>query len=387
MSNSVSEFFSKEGIKKFKSGVKAFADRQAVKVVIASMVLATAFAGGVKAATPQQGQVKPVTAYAITQKGDTLCSYQAYKTDSVSFARLQNLVNNATKSKTGREVLKKISDQQTTLTVENAGPGTVGFYSPSDNAICLNPVFDDGMLQSCLVHEGKHAVQNFSFDKEAEAYSNFLTNTVVTRVMEADAMATQTKFSYEMAQVGDSLAWKSLRQDHQGIADAFENGAKKYGQDNKRTMKETMLAWYKDKRYVGLYDRSMLEFHANVVTKAPDEMLKDCFGKGVNVDKILKAVCNLDGKAYAGKDGSILLTPETAYLSRDNYKLTQMINDFYKQRTGNSDVSAVFLYPLNADGTVSTKTFAQENQEKIVKEKQAAQQKVASAVLKTAHTR
>ena len=30
MSNSVSEFFSKEGIKKFKNGAKAFAERQAI---------------------------------------------------------------------------------------------------------------------------------------------------------------------------------------------------------------------------------------------------------------------------------------------------------------------------------------------------------------------
>ena len=45
MSNSVSEFFSKDGVKKFKSGVKAFTERQAVKVAAASMVLAGAFAG------------------------------------------------------------------------------------------------------------------------------------------------------------------------------------------------------------------------------------------------------------------------------------------------------------------------------------------------------
>lgn len=103
MSNSVSEFFSKDGVKKFKSGVKAFTERQAVKVAAASMVLAGAFAG---ARAQNQEQVKPelVTAFAVTEQGDTLCSYVAEKTDSASFARLQNLVNTATKSQTGREV-------------------------------------------------------------------------------------------------------------------------------------------------------------------------------------------------------------------------------------------------------------------------------------------
>lgn len=45
MSNSVDEFLSKKGIKKFKNGVQAFMQKQAVKAAAVSMVLASAFAG------------------------------------------------------------------------------------------------------------------------------------------------------------------------------------------------------------------------------------------------------------------------------------------------------------------------------------------------------
>ena len=45
--------------------------------------------------------------------------------------------------------------------------------------------------------------------------------------MEADAVATQTKFSYEMAEKGDSAAWKALKTSHRGVADTFKNAAEK----------------------------------------------------------------------------------------------------------------------------------------------------------------
>ena len=252
MSNSVSEFFSKEGIKKFKNGAKAFAERQAVKVAAVSMVLAGAFASNVRAHTDQTQESGHVTAYAVTEKGDTLCSYLAEKTDSASFARLQGLVNNATKSKTGCEILQNISKQNTLLSMGDAGSNTIGYFAPDENVIVLNDCFDNPTLQSCLVHEGKHSVQSFALGNSVNASNTFYTNTLISRVMEADAVATQTKFSYEMAQAGDSAAWKSLQEEHKGITDTFEAGAKKYGQNKNKTMRETMLAWYKDKAYAGL---------------------------------------------------------------------------------------------------------------------------------------
>lgn len=381
MSNSVSEFFSKEGIKKFKNGAKAFAERQAIKVAAVSMVLAGAFASNVRAHTDQTQESGHVTAYAITEKGDTICSYLAERTDSASFARLQGLVDKATKSETGCEILKNISKQNTVLTIADAGSGTVGFFDPDNNSICLNKIFDDAMLQSCLIHEGKHSVQSFSLGRSLDADNTFYTNTIMSRVMEADAVATQTKFSYELAQAGDSAAWKSIREEHKVIADTFEAGAKKYGKDKNRTMRNTMLAWYKDKPYAKLYDVSLAEFHTNVSIKMSADQLQDKFQKGIDTDELIRAVCQLGGKTYA-KDGSLLTAPETAYLSRDVYFETQVASSILGTKTGFKDVSASFMYPLEIDGTVSNLTYVQESQVKRQKEKQAAQTQMVVNKLK-----
>lgn len=381
MSNSVSEFFSKEGIKKFKNGAKAFAERQAIKVAAVSMVLAGAFASNVRAHTDQTQESGHVTAYAITEKGDTICSYLAERTDSASFARLQGLVDKATKSETGCEILKNISKQNTVLTIADAGSGTVGFFDPDNNSICLNKIFDDAMLQSCLIHEGKHSVQSFSLGRSLDSDNTFYTNTIMSRVMEADAVATQTKFSYELAQAGDSAAWKSIREEHKVIADTFEAGAKKYGKDKNRTMRNTMLAWYKDKPYAKLYDVSLAEFHTNVSIKMSADQLQDKFQKGIDTDELIRAVCQLGGKTYA-KDGSLLTAPETAYLSRDVYFETQVASSILGTKTGRKDVSASFMYPLEIDGTVSNLTYVQESQVKRQKEKQAAQTQMVVNKLK-----
>ena len=381
MSNSVSEFFSKEGIKKFKNGAKAFAERQAIKVAAVSMVLAGAFASNIGTHTDQTQESGPVTAYAITEKGDTICSYLAERTDSASFARLQGLVDKATKSETGCEILKNISKQNTVLTIADAGSETIGFFNPANNSICLNKIFDDAMLQLCLIHEGKHSVQSFSLGRNLDTDNTFYTNTIMSRVMEADAVATQTKFSYELAQAGDSAAWKSIREEHKDIADTFEAGAKKYGKDKKRTMRNTMLAWYKDKPYAKQYDVSVAEFHTKMSAKMSANRLQDKFQKGIDTDELIRAVCQLGGKTYA-KDGSLLTTPETAYLSRDVYFETQVASNILETKTGRKDVSASFMYPLEQDGTVSNLTYMQESQVERQKEKQAAQTQMVVNKLK-----
>lgn len=374
MSNSVAEFFSKKGIKKFKNGIQAFAQKQAVKAAAVSMVLATAFAGSAMAQNTQtRDSARVVTAYAIMEKGDTLCSYQAIRSDSASFARLENLVNNATKSKTGREVLREVSKQGTTLYVEYAGPGRVGFFDPGTNSICLNPVYNDGNLQSCLVHEGKHSVQSAALDKDADCFYDFASNVMRSRVMEADAVATQTKFSYEMAQAGDSIAWKELTTDFPLITAAFEKGVKTHGENSEKTMKDTMLSWYQNKDYAKLYDRSLVDFNARIVIAAPEDIAADCFKKTMSADTLVKYVCTMAGKPYAGTDGSILKTPETAYLAPDIYEDAALVGRVAEIRTGKKDTSMDALYVLNEDGSVSKKTYGQVRKEK-AKEEQTAKE-------------
>ena len=387
MSKSVSEFFSKQGIKKFKNGIKAFSDRHATKMAAASMILASAFAVSCRSVNANNvvKSDETVTAYAVTQAGDTLCSYQTLKQDSVSFARLQKLVNNAVNTPTGRNVLEQISQQGTVLYTGNAGQGVIGFFDPNTNSICLNSVFKDDDLQSCLIHEGKHSVQSHALNENVDLFHTFGSNVMTTRVMEADAMATQTKFSYELAQTGDSLAWKQLVNTHRGITRAFENGAKKHGQNSNETMKETMLAWYKDRSYVALYDKSMIDFHKNVVLNASNKMAKKAFTQTISADSLIKYVCTVDGKPYAGTDGSVLKTSSTAYLTEDFCKAAETIGNSAARR-GNRDTSVNDFYVLK-NGSVSDKTYGEIKAEKAKTSTQKKDQKLknqSAASFKTA---
>lgn len=357
MSNSVAEFLSKKGVKKFKNGIKANPGR----AFMAAAVLATAFtvSSQQKPVETQTDMLRPQTTYAITEKGDTLCAYQAVPVNGAAYARLQKLVNNATKSDAGREILKAISEQGTVLRVDVAGKNTVGYFSPSDNSICLNKAFGNDDLQSCLVHEGKHSIQNTRLSANSTAYT-FGSNIMTSRVMEADAVATQTKFAFEMAEQGDFSALKALRNSHGNVVSAYAEAGMKYGPGSNRTMKEAMLAWYENKSYVGLYDASYVQFHAEVVQQLSARELKNCFSKTQDADKVLTAVCCWKGQNYAGTDGRILQTPQTAYLDVKFYKQINNVNSALGMKTAytQSDTSADRFYVMK-DGRIADQTYGQ----------------------------
>lgn len=357
MSESVKEFFSKEGIKKFKSGIKANPGR----AIVAAAVLATAFtvSSQQKPSEMQMDMLQPQTTYAITEKGDTLCAYQAVPVNKTAYARLQELVNNATKSDTGREILKAISKQGTVLRVDATGKNTVGYFSPSDNSICLNKAFGNDALQSCLVHEGKHSIQNTRLSANGSDYT-FGSNIMTSRVKEADAVATQTKFAFEMAAQGDSSALKALKNLHENVVSAYAEAGMKYGTESNQTMKEAMLAWYGNKNYVGQYDDSYVQFHAGIVQQLSAQKLKGCFSKTQDADKVLTAVCSWKGQNYAGTDGRILQTPQTAYLDLTFYKRINCVNSMLEMKTAyaQSDTSANRFYVMKG-GKIADQTYGQ----------------------------
>ena len=118
MSNSVSDFMKKGGVKAFKNGLNAFKKLSTPKKLMACGVLAAAFtvATNTKNYNSVENRSKAQTAYAIMENGDTLCSYRAIPTTVADFARLQKLVNNATKTETGREIIKGLSKTGTSGT-------------------------------------------------------------------------------------------------------------------------------------------------------------------------------------------------------------------------------------------------------------------------------
>ncbi|MCQ2966048.1 MAG: hypothetical protein MJ250_04830 [Alphaproteobacteria bacterium] len=370
MSENTEEFFAKGSVQKFKSGLKNLDNKLKKSMVIGAGILATAFAVGCSnpnvesehtdnvQKTTQIDYSKPTTAYAITEQGDTLCSYTAIPNDSISFVRLQDFVNGATKSETGREVLLAISEQGTTLTVDKADATTIGFFDPSANAIVLNTNFDDNTLASCLIHEGKHSKQDHDLNPKSNVYYTFLDNTILSRAMEADAMATQAKFSYEMREQGDSLIWNSFAKSHPHITQTFEKNAKQYGKNSNTTMTETMLSWYDDIPYSTGYDQTMLEYEANISQQLKGDVLKHCFNEHIDADSVITKVCTQNGKPYAGTDGSILKTPRTLSLTIDMFDASVTIAKYQNNKSGTCDMSAVDMYIVNG-GKPMDQTFRQ----------------------------
>lgn len=359
MSESVSAFISKNSIRKFVCGAKARAERAAVKTV-AGLMLASAFT----ACSPSESKSetddgKPTTAYAITENGDTLCSYLVVTKDKASLGRLQGLVNNATKSKTGCLVLKAISEQGTVLTVDTAKSNTVGFFNPDNNSITLNKKFGDEILQSCLIHEGKHSVQNNALKLLPNYMYDFASNTIVSRAKEADAVATQTKFSYEMMQQGDSTAWKELKGSHPAITRAFETQALRHGIDSKQAMNAAMLKWYDDIPYSSLYDASRLDYHSRMSHSNSGENLKTMFLRTVNADSVITRICALDGVSYAGTDGSVLKSPRTFSITSDMYTQAKRLCAYQASKCGRSDSSVSGMYVVSKNNERLDITYGQ----------------------------
>lgn len=355
MSGSVADFFDKGNVKKFKSGVRSFLDSSATKVATVGLVLATAFSS----CTPEQMMHvvdhafdKQTTEYAITEKGDTICSYQAIYGNKADRERIVTIVNATTKSPTGCSVLKGISQNNATISFDRSAD-CVGFYDQETNSICLNPCFSDARLESNLVHEGKHSIQyanlsDLNLGTDIQKTSNtFFSNILVNRIMEADACATQAKFCYEMNEFGEKGPMNEMSRAHPTIMQTFNESAKKLGKENKETLKQTVLSWYDDVGYVASYDNSMLDlYYAELNSSKISSINKnDTFSK--EADKVISAVCTQnDGTAYA-ENGSLLKTSRTAYLVDYIYDSAVRVEKIFGNNK--TDVSAYNMYRMDTD--------------------------------------
>ncbi|MCQ2966286.1 MAG: hypothetical protein MJ250_06075 [Alphaproteobacteria bacterium] len=349
MVQSVAEFFDKGDVKKYQSGKKSIAR----SAMIAGMVLATAFASGIgneaQAATNYHRIGFPYTAEVVVAPGDTL-HYQVVSAGAQQDSILESLVENSVQTKTGASVLKTVAKNGTTIQMGDAGVNSVGFYNPNKNTITLNKAFSKDKLQSCLIHEGKHSIQDHNLNAHDDAFYNFASTTMKNRAMEADAMMTQTMFSYELMQKGDSAAWKCLETGYPWVTDAYKANVDTCGTDTNKVMKNTMLAWYKDKGYVKSYDATVVNFYANLISKAPSDLVFKMATKEQNADSVITKVCNMDGVSYAGTDGKLLKTPETFYLEQDVYNCTEQLTMGMYNRVGRVDYSAWDMYVVNKKG-------------------------------------
>ena len=224
---------------------------------------------------------------------------------------------------------------------------------------CLGRQHGDADLQSVLIHEGEHALQNKRVPQRTGKYT-FESNLKNMRVTEADAMTMQTLFSFEMAEKGDSAALKMMKIRHKGMVDTYAAASEKYGKGSPEALKETMLSWYDDKSYVTIYDDDMVAGHVEKVNETLGISLLSHFSKTADADALLANACQWKGVKYAGTDGALLNTPRTAWLNvevRD--KMSQVHNRLVSKTMGFNGDESVDNFYMRKDGVVSKQTYKQ----------------------------
>lgn len=326
--------------------------------------------------------------HSITEQGDTLLTYN-FLGDSVSLSRAQKLVDLVLETKTGTDVLKHMADNNCVLTLQPSDSTQLGCFVPSLNAIVLNSIFPDDLLASTLVHEGKHAQQvhssgyslDFTYDKESLI--------TLGRAMEGDAVMTQTQFAFELLAACKPGSWIALREQKPEVADAFLGAMVKYDRDPEKVSRETMLAWYKDRNYVGMYEVQYATGMARALAASDDMTIGGLFSRNIPTDSIASRICVYNGRKYMGTDGSALLDSTTHYLHRETRDFLDKVDGEYARRTAatfsvvpgsnaKSDPSHRTFYVVEHDGRLTPPDLKKENTKTAVA-KTAFEEKTASA--------
>lgn len=320
MESKAVDFFKKGGIKTFaggKSKGSAVSERFRTKVMAAIVFLSGVAAPSLTSAFAQQKQTKHVYRPPIeklsckTSSGETL-TYRVYNGygDSTHVSGIKEIVDAAAATLTGEAVLKPFMQKNGVISARYGLGNVCGAYQAKGNIIYLNADFfnavEDGRayLKTTIVHEAAHAKQNYagmSLTTEMNTATLFRTG----RASEADANTHQIFAAEEMAAAGDTAVWNALLKDKPLMMQAFLK-ARKGGKNDAATAKETMLAYYADKKYVDIYDDNYARISENkgAVDKSDAALRAQ---RNVSPAEIAAKICTIKGKPYLGADAGALL--------------------------------------------------------------------------------
>ncbi|MCQ2914637.1 MAG: hypothetical protein MJ247_05525 [Alphaproteobacteria bacterium] len=366
------DFMNKGEIESHKSGSTAFGR----SAVVAGMILATAFSAQNKAAATELSGHEIGDKYTkeiVAAPGGTL-SFDIVSNGAKNDSILEDMIGKALKTPTGRYVLGEVSKNGTSLTLGEAGSNLFGYYSTEDDGIVVNQNINPAFTLSTLVHEGKHSIQERNYESYSNMYYTYESSTMLTRAMEADAMMTETKFSYEMMQQGDSIPWKVMKICNPCMTEAYQNNVDTCGADTNKIMKNTALAWYSDVNYVKNYDKSLIAEYKSAISEEDETTLGQIGIDTHNADSVVTKILNMNGVSYAGTDGSILKTSQTNYLTQDSYNDVCKINSNLLTVSGNCDSSSDNMYVANSNDKILNVTYSDWNN--LSKEKIAEYEKI-----------
>lgn len=299
-------------------------------------------------ASPTQNNVQSQNLnvlYALDPEGNRLFPYTLDpEMDKSLVPLLSESVNRACLSKTGRDTLRQASEtgHSFLLYAENDGRG--GFYNEAHRLICLHASDDKDFICSVLVHEARHSIQFDQVPEFRETYRNndlnFKSYMIVNRAIEADAVAVQTKFGYELAQLGDYGPLNVIKNGYfSAAAEAVEQAAEKGKLDHPDTLKNAANAWYKSSRIICWYDDYYSKAEKARLAKAPQQRSLSDRQLGRFVETLFK----VNGVSYAGNSADYLKSPEKLSLSEQGYFNIQAANAAY----GKTDRSIDDMFVIN----------------------------------------
>ncbi len=203
--------------------------------------------------------------------------------------------------------------------------------TPGKSSICLDKEHRIAMDRNLsydemifgLIHEMRHSRQYINGGSD---FYNFRKNdiksqTICSRMMEADAQAFTMMICSDMAERGFAGPLEAFKKTFGYIADAYEKAP-----DNK--MKAAFDAWYDNNDMKAAYEGSN---HVNQLSFKPADEFT--FERSLDTKQMADAICSYNGKNYLGDDVSYLETGKFIDLSENTHGF---LNDkmYYRMQDG-----------------------------------------------------
>ena len=266
-----------------------------------------------------------------------------------TFKRLKRLERLVSESDIGRRVLADVKRNGTRIHLDSSVTDCCGFFQEESNSICLNARETDEVLASTLVHESRHVWQSkqpLVFDADLKIKPFFMMGFAI----EADAVATETLFAFEMKNVRPEI-WASLLQSKYAcVAKGFEEGLRKTNR----------IASGLNGAFEEWYNTSVVPLYADDYIGALDKFSQTSYGedrsflsKNVSPAQIANALCRFGKDVYL-QDPSVLETPEKLHLQpKQKERLDDLLTKWANRTRRSENIGSEAIFIKEKDGSFS----------------------------------
>lgn len=260
--------------------------------------------------------------------------------------RLAALVNRiARQSPTGKEILKEAADEGYTLCFGEQLM-TVGYCTPYQKRLVLNPMFSDARLVSTLTHESRHAGQIRRGMPDEVGLLEFKAEVIAFRAMEADANACAGVVCHELSRRGDDTPWKAFDESCHIMTLPLRHCREETVPPENVT--RSFLAWYAYREHKECYEQSYIRdpirraLRENRAAELP-------YSRPMTTAEIVRRVCTSPKGCYFSASPKTLEGPEYADISQE----TKNEVEAFMASCGRSDLAdkktSVAWMPLRLD--------------------------------------